>query len=232
MLNLNQLTTLVILAAGHNVMGLAFPSIVDRAAPITLGIAATFGVVANTTVTNTGATVVTGNIAVCPGTAVTMFPPGVVVGSINVGSSALGCEAEAACRAAYVAGRILTVTEILPSADLVGLTLTPGVYGFPTSSATNSGVLTLSGVGQFVFDITTTFSTAANSAIVLTNGATANNVYFLVGSSVSSLGTNSSFNGNIIALTAVALNANVTNHGTICALNAAVTLSDDHLTFA
>jgi Ice-binding-like len=47
---------------------------------INLGTAGSFGVLAGSTVTNTGSSVITGNVGVSPGSAVTGFPPGIVTG--------------------------------------------------------------------------------------------------------------------------------------------------------
>src|SRR6478609_9960715 len=52
-----------------------------------LGTAANFGVLAGSTVTNTGSTQVLGDLGVSPGSAVTGFPPGTVSGSIHSGDS-------------------------------------------------------------------------------------------------------------------------------------------------
>ena len=57
-------------------------------APVPLGTAANFAVLAGSTVTNTGATTITGDLGLSPGTAVTGFPPGQVNGSIDTADSA------------------------------------------------------------------------------------------------------------------------------------------------
>src|ERR1035437_9826517 len=64
---------------------LVFPASMQAASLPPLGTAVNFGVLGASTVTNTGATIVTGDLGVWPGTAVTGFPPGVVTGTIFTG---------------------------------------------------------------------------------------------------------------------------------------------------
>jgi len=70
--------------------------------------------------------------------------------------------------------------------DLGGMTLTPGLYSFG-AAATLGSTLTLNGGGDpnavFIFQIGSTITTAANSAVVLTGGAQACHVTWLIGSS-------------------------------------------------
>jgi uncharacterized protein YhjY with autotransporter beta-barrel domain len=121
----------------------------------------------------------------------------------------------------------------LTGQDLGGLTLGPAVYAF-TASAQLTNTLTLDGQGnsaaQFVFKIGSTLTTASNSAVLLINGANANNVYWAVGSSAT-LGTNTAFVGNIVALTSITLN---TGASIVCgralARNGAVTLDNNVIT--
>jgi hypothetical protein len=95
-----------------------------------------------------------------------------------------------------------------------------------------SGTLTLNAGGdarkQFIFKITTTFTAAALSKVVLKNGAQPCNVYFIVGSSAS-IGAGAQMEGNIIAYTAIGAGDAARNKGTWCALNAAVTLINNSL---
>ena len=93
-----------------------------------LNSAESFAVLGASTVTNTGPTIVDGNLGVSPGTAVTGFPPGSVVnGSIYTGANAVALQAHADTVTAYgiLAGE--TAGTNLTGQDLGGLTLTPGV---------------------------------------------------------------------------------------------------------
>ncbi|HLW89418.1 MAG TPA: ice-binding family protein [Terriglobales bacterium] len=189
-----------------------------------------FSVLAGTTVTNTGSTVVSGDVGVCPGTAVTGFPPGSTGGTIHLADGAASL-AQATLTAAYIdaAGRAGGTSV---AGDLVGQTLTAGVYT-STSSLAESGDLTLDAQGNpsavFIFQIASTLTTGSGSHIVLANGAKACNVFWQVGSSAT-LGTNSVFNGNIMALTSISIATGVNLQGRALARNGAVTLDTDVIT--
>jgi hypothetical protein len=97
-------------------------------APIDLGSAANFAVLAGSTVTNTGPTIVNGALGLWPGTAVTGFyVPGTVNGTIHAGDAAAQ-QAQAALTVAYndAAGRTVGVVGV--AGDLGGQTLAPGLY--------------------------------------------------------------------------------------------------------
>ena len=189
-----------------------------------------FSVLAGTTVTNTGSTVVSGDVGVCPGTAVTGFPPGLAGGTIHI-ADGVASLAQATLTAGYIdaAGRSGGKSV---AGDLVGQTLTTGVYK-STSSLADSGDLTLDAQGNpdavFIFQIASTLTTGSGSHIVLANGAKACNVFWQVGSSAT-LGTNSVFKGNILALTSITITTGVNLEGRALARNGAVTLDTDVIT--
>jgi hypothetical protein len=189
-----------------------------------------FSVLAGTTVTNTGSTTVSGDVGVSPGTAVTGFPPGLVGGEIHTADGVAG-KAQAALTAAYIdaAGRSGGTTV---AGDLVGQTFTTGVYK-STSSLAISGDVTLDAQGNpdavFIFQISSTLTTGSGSRVVLANGAKACNVFWQVGSSAT-LGTNSIFKGNILALTSITITTGVNLEGRALARNGAVTLDADVIT--
>jgi hypothetical protein len=189
-----------------------------------------FSVLAGTTVTNTGSTTVSGDVGVSPGTAVTGFPPGLASGAIHSADSA-AAQAQAALTAGYIdaAGRPGGTSV---SGDLVGRTLTAGVYT-STSSLAVSGDVTLDAQGNpdavFIFQIGSTLTTGSGSHVILANGAKACNVFWQVGSSAT-LGTNSDFKGNIMALTSITITTGVNLEGRALARNGAVTLDSDVIT--
>ena len=143
-----------------------------HAGPIVLGNAASFAVLAGSTVTNTGSSVISGNLGVSPGSAVTGFPPGLVNDGTIV-TAAVALAAQASLVTAYNVAAGLAPTQNLTGQNLGGLTLTPGVYFFE-SSAQLTGTLTLDAQGDpnalFVFQIGSTLTTASNSSVVFING--------------------------------------------------------------
>lgn len=182
------------------------------------------------TVTNTGPTVITGDLGVSPGTAVTGFPPGLVAGGSIHSADALALQAQAANTTAYneLAGQACNTTYGVPT-DIGGLTLTPGVYCF-ASSAGLTGTLTLDAQGNpnavFIFEIGSTLITATNSTVLLINGASPCQVFWQVGSSAT-LGVGTTFVGNILALTSITLDTNAILSGRALAQNGAVTLDSN-----
>jgi hypothetical protein len=199
-----------------------------------LGTAESFGVLAGSTVTNTGPSVIQGNVGVSPGSAITGFPPGVVVapGTIHAGD-AVASQAQIDLTTAYNSLMLRPTQVDLTGQDLGGKTLIQGVYGFSTS-AQLTGVLTLNGQGnsasEFIFKIGSTLTTASNSAVLLINGANGNNVYWAVGSSAT-LGTNTMFAGDIVALSSITLNTGASiTCGRALARNGAVTLDNNTIT--
>jgi hypothetical protein len=198
--------------------------------PPTLGTAQSFAVLGGSTVTNTGPTVITGNLGVSPGSAITGFPPGTVVGGVTHAADAVALQAQSDNLTAYttLAGLPCNTTYGVPT-DIGGLTLVPGVYCFD-SSAQVTGILTLNAGGDaaasWVFEIASTLTTASNSSVLLINGAQQCNVSWQVGSSAT-IGTGSGFVGNILALTSITLNTGATVSGRALAQTGAVTLDDN-----
>jgi hypothetical protein len=94
-----------------------------------------------------------------------------------------------------------------------------------------TGTLTLSGSGIYVFQMGSTLTTASNSSVVLTNGATAGDVFWQVGSSAT-LGTGTAFVGSILAYTSDTVTTGASVTGRVFALNGAVTLDDNAITAA
>ena len=212
-------------AAALIVSGLLATSWSAVAQIIDLGQAANVTVLGASTVTNTGPTIVVGNLALSPGSSVTGFPPGVVVnGTIHI-NDALANQAHLDAITAFnvLAGEPTTTN--LTGQDLGGLTLTAGTYRF-NSSAQLTGTLKLDTGGNpnaaFHFQIGSTLTTASNSMVMFLNGGSTN-VFWQVGSSAT-LGTGTKFIGNIIALQSITLTTGATLDGRALAINGAVTM--------
>ncbi|MGZ4791196.1 MAG: ice-binding family protein [Ilumatobacteraceae bacterium] len=192
--------------------------------PVGLGTATSFAVLAGQTVTNTGASVISGDVGLSPGSAVVGFPPGLVNnGTLHV-TDAVAAQAQLDLTAAYddAAGRT-PVTPIGP--DLSGLTLTTGVYSAGAMSLT--GTLVLDGQNDpnasFVFQAASSLITGSSSVVSLINGANPCNVFWQVVSSAT-LGTGSTFVGTVMALTSISATTGANVTGRLLARNGAVTL--------
>ena len=202
---------------------------------VLLGTAAAFAVLGASTVTNTGPSIINGDLGVFPGNAIVGFPPGIVNGVIHPGD-AVAAQAQSDLTVAYntAAGLPCPPANDLTGIDLGGLNLVPGVYCF-SSSAQLTGNLTLNALGdpnaQFVFQIGTTLTTASGSSVALINGAQACNVFWQVGSSAT-LGTATSFVGNVMALASITATTGATVNGRLLARTAAVTLDTNLITAA
>lgn len=201
-------------------------------AQISLGTAQNFGVLGGSTVTNTGATTVNGNVGVSPGSAVTGFPPGVVVGGAIHSNDAVASQAQNDLTTAYNNIATTPCTVDLTGQDLGGLTLTPGVYCY-SSTAQLTGALTLDALGNpnavFLFKIGSALTTASGSSVTVINGGSScNRVFWQVGSSAT-IGTGSTFAGDILALTSITLTTGANTSGRALARNGAVTLDTNHV---
>jgi hypothetical protein len=224
------------------IMALASLPPQTKAGDITLGTAGNFAVLAGSTVTNTGATVINGgDVGVSPGTAITGFfsvdgGPGIITPPYTThAADSVALKAQSDLTTAYNAAAGLAPTMDLSGTNLGGLTLTPGVYSF-SSSAFLTGTLTLNNLGdpnaQFVFQIASTLITASNSSVVTINGGSMPgcDVFWQVGSSAT-LGTATAFEGHILADQSITMNTGASiMYGSALAINAAVTLQDNSIT--
>ena len=218
------------LAAG---VGLAFAvvPVAAQAAPVDLATAGPFVALAGSTVTNTGPSVLNGDLGVAPGTALTGFGLPAVVNGATHDNDAVAAQAQSDLTTAYdvAAGQPVASANDLTGSDLGNRTLKAGAYRY-TSSALLTGPLTLDAEGdpnaQFVFEISSTLTTASASSVVLLNGASPCNVFWQVGSSAT-LGTSTEFAGNVMALTSISLNNAVHVRGRMLARNGQLSLIND-----
>ncbi|MEO8121046.1 MAG: ice-binding family protein [Rhodoferax sp.] len=169
---------------------------------------------AGTIVVSTGASTLTGDLGVSPGGAVVGFPPGNFTGTVHA-ADAVASTAQIAVQTAYNDLSAQACNVDLTGQDLGGLTLTPGVYCFATS-AQLTGTLTLDAQGDsnavFIFKIGNTLTTASNSVVNVIGSGQNGNVFWRVGSSAT-LGANTAFKGNVLALTSITLTTGASLNG-------------------
>ena len=196
-------------------------------AAVALGGAGAFAVLAGSTVTSTGATALTGDLGVSPGTAVTGFPPGTLTGAQYKGD-ATSATAMADLTTAYNDAKGRTLAPVTVAGNLGGLTLPPGLYKSTSSLSISSGDLTLDAQGDanavFIFQMASTLTTTSGRAVVLAGSAKSTNVFWQVGSSAT-LGTTSVFKGTIMADQSITLNTGANLDGRALARIGAVTLA-------
>jgi len=171
---------------------------------------------AGSAITSTGATIITGDIALSPGTSIGGFPPGIINGVKHINDS-IAVKAKLDLTAAYndAAGR--TSTDIVTlSGNIGGLTLSPGLYKSTSSLAISSGDLTFDAKGDtnaiFIIQIASSLTTTSGRQVFLTGGALASNIFWQVGSSAT-FGTTSVFKGTVMVMQSITFNTGATLQG-------------------
>lgn len=203
---------------------------------VNLGSAANYAVLAGSTVTSVGPTIINGDLGVSPGSAVTGFPPGIVNGTIHVPPDTTVPVAKVDLTTAYndAAGRSTNVI-VQATGELGGLTLAPGLYKAPAGSfAITSVDLTLDAQGDpnavWIFQMPSSTLTVGNGRqVILAGGAKASNIFWQVGSSAT-LGTTVIFKGNILASQSITFQTGATLDGRALTQIAAVTLDSNTIT--
>lgn len=195
---------------------------------VILGSASTLAVLAGASITSTGATNITGDIALSPGSSIGGFPPGIVTGTQHI-NNATSDQAKLDLTAAYndLSGR--TSSDIVTlSGNIGGLTLTPGLYKSTSSLAISSGDLTFDAKGNsaaiFIIQIATTLTTTSGRKVILSGGALASNIFWQVGSSAT-FGTTTVFKGTVLAMQSITLNTGATVDGRMLARTGSITMA-------
>lgn len=199
---------------------------------VVLGSAAAFAILAGAGVTNTGGTIVTGDLGTDPTGTVDGFPPGIVIGDIHA-ADPISALAKIDLTTAYNDAQGRSTGSISLPGDLSGLTLTPGLYTNSTSVMLSTGNLTLDAQGDenavFILQMGSTLNTLPGTQVILSGGAQAANIFWSVGTSAT-LGTNSIFYGNILADQSISLNTGAVLYGRALTRIAAVTLQTNVVT--
>ncbi len=197
--------------------------------PVSLGTTGSFSVLGAETVTNTGPSVLGQSLGVHPGTTAPGFPPGIVGGEVHLGD-AVALQAKSDLTAAYgdAAGRTPFIN--LP-AELGGQTLTPGTYRLPAAQLT--GTLTLDTLGDpaavFIFQLTSSLTTATDSEVAFLGDAASCNVYWQIAESAV-IGTGTDFVGTVMASTSISMDSGATLEGRALARTGEVTLINNTIT--
>jgi Ice-binding-like len=199
---------------------------------VPMGTAANYAVLGGQSVTNAGNTTMNENLGVSPGSSITGFGPG-VVNSPGVIDNPNAATAQLDLTTAYDNAHLRTLVTATTGNNLAG-TLQGGIYhALSRGPLLINGTLTLDGNNRpntvFIFQTDSTLTTASSSVVRLIRGAQECNVYWQVLSSAN-LGSGSTFVGNILALTTITMQNNVTVHGRALAQVGSVTLINDHFT--
>ncbi|MEV6650031.1 ice-binding family protein, partial [Streptomyces sp. NPDC051219] len=207
------------------------PTRANAATFVQLGTATPFAVLAGTAVTNTGASVITGDVGVDPGEAIGGFPPGIVVGGTFHAGDEVAEDAKADLVTAYN-NAFAQPTEFALSAAPVTPTLIPGTYAVESGLLVN-GVWTLDAQDNpdavWVFKVPAGLTTATGSSVVLQNGAQACNVFWVTDESAT-IQAGSNFVGTLMALTSITVVNGADIEGRVLARNGAVTLDTNVIT--
>jgi hypothetical protein len=195
---------------------------------VALGSASNMAVLAGSSISNTGATTITGDMGLSPGTSIGGFPPGILIGTQHI-NDATANQAKLDLTAAYndAAGR--TATDIVSiSGNIGGLTLTPGLYKSTSSISISSGDLTFDAKGNpnavFIIQVATTLTTTSGRQVILSGGALASNIFWQVGSSAT-FGTTSVFKGTVLTMQSITFNTGATLDGRGLARTGAIVMA-------
>ncbi|MBW8324271.1 MAG: ice-binding family protein [Prolixibacteraceae bacterium] len=203
--------------------------------PIDLSCVEPFAILAGSTIVSTGPSIVNGDMGLSPGSALVGFPPGINNGTIHI--DPVAAAAKLCLTAAYIEGQGRSLNRISLPGQLGGLTLAPGLYSNSSTTGISgtgaNGILTLDAQGDanavWIFQIGSTFTTDPATSVVLSGGAQAKNIFWIVSSSAT-LGTTSVLYGNILADQAITLNTGAVLYGRALARIAAVTLDASTIT--
>lgn len=207
---------------------ITIPSQTTIQATVSLSGSATLAILAGSAISNTGATNITGDMGLSPGSSIGGFPPGILLGTKHICDN-IAVQAKLDLTAAYndAAGR--TCTDIVTlSGNIGGLTLSPGLYKSTSSIAVSSGDLTFDAKGNadavFIIQIASTLTTTSGRQVFLKGGAQVSNIFWQVGSSAT-FGTTSVFKGTVMAMQSITFNTGAKLDGRALARTGAVVMA-------
>jgi hypothetical protein len=186
---------------------------------------------AGAAVNGTGS-VITGSVGGCCGAvAVTGFPAGFTDSGgtvFNTGTLPAATETLANGQLGTAITALSGMTPTSAESSLNNITLAPGVYSVSATSFT--GTLTLDGGGNanalWVFLLASSLTTASSSDVIVQNTGASAGVYWVLGAGSATLGSNSTFEGNILANVSITADTNVTLPcGRLLTQTASVTLA-------
>jgi hypothetical protein len=208
---------------------------------------ARFGIIAGVGVSNDAGFSEIRNldVGISPGvrSSITGFPPAIIVNGdmfasddpAPAGVAAMLTEAKLHLEEAYLfAEGATSPAPATVAGDQGGLTLAPGIYKSTSTLLIQSGNLTLDAQGDpdayWIFQIASDFTTVggAGGSVILSGGAQAKNVFWQVGSSAT-LGDNTIFKGNILALTSITMNSGAEAQGRMLARNGSVVMTNANI---
>ena len=181
--------------------------------------------------TSTGPSQVNGDLGIFPGNALTGFPPATLVGTVHAGDP-VAQQAQLDLTTAFNEAMARAGSPVAVAGNLGGQTLTPALYKSTSGLAVSSGDLTLDAGGNpsavFIFQMATTLTVTSGRRVILTNSAKADNVFWTVGSSAT-LGTGSSFMGNLLVDQSISMDNGAVLTGRALTRVGAVTLDSNIL---
>ena len=218
------------LTTDKNLVANFTPVVVNCPTVVDLGLSGNFAIFAESGISTTGVTLITGDIGVNPvtSTSITGFaltlPAGgafstssLVVGNVYAPDYAAPSPANMVTTSgdmhtAYTTANGLVVpapTNEFMAGNLNGQTLTAGIWKWSSGVSITNGIV-LDGGGDncatFIFQIAQDLTVANSAIITLQNGAQAKNIFWIVAGSGAVLGTQVDFSGNILCKTLISVN--------------------------
>jgi hypothetical protein len=224
----------LVIANGLGCLLLSAAAAAQPAPPATLGSAETFAVLGATSVTNTGATTVNGDLGVFPGTTLPPSPPLTLhpAASLQAGD-AVAAQAAGDAEAAFDELTAETCDTTLPAAYAGGTLATAGVYCFDADNVQITGNVQLTGAGYYVFKVAGTLTTANAVQVSYASGTGAckgSNVFWQVSGPSATIGASNMFVGSLLSEGDVVLGIGTVVDGRVVSLDGSVGLTSNAVT--